>query len=102
MDHSDDVAIAFRRGGRTRHEDRLARHSARVEHALGAPAGFEVDVGEGVELQRVLVADIRHIPAVAIGPAGPSALGKTGALGYSITSHWIVSPSSQAFIGWKT
>src|SRR6266567_5743600 len=34
IDQGDDVAIAFRRGGRTWHEDRLVRRIALVEYAL--------------------------------------------------------------------
>ena len=43
-------------------------------------------------------------PAAADARCGvePSALGNSGATGYSITSAKILSPSSQAFIGWKT
>jgi hypothetical protein len=64
IDQSNDVAIAFRRGGRTRHEDRLVRRIARVELRIGSVAvigaGQRVrDTAHDLHLEVVLAAHWR-------------------------------------------
>ena len=66
---ADDMAVALGRVARAGDEDRLADAIAGGQFELSAPAGGEIDMGDGVEPCSA-AAGAGGEPAVAIGEAG--------------------------------